>query len=444
MRSALTIFFIGLIALAAYGQDDIFQGEAKTISKAEFDRVFGMQDDYSAIDSRLKNMDFAGVRAKAGEFIAKYPNERSQVSYVYYMRALAYHGEKRHDLALKDLGTAINLNSSAVWAYLFRGQFYIDQKKYAPAITDLSKAIEIADRVSKNKSITSPLYKAVNPFARLFSPNYGALSYGLRAEANLARGQRDAALSDARKALDISKYYGRGAHSVLFKLLGPEGYITELSGMITAERAKYPEPGAFYSSAEDLLAHRISAYIEAKRYADALKDLDFVIEQKKRLRASRTISADDLSDSYLSRADIHLNLNRLEASLADLNQVLNLGQTKNSIAALYNRSDIYVRQQKFPEAIADLTKVIQQHSKNKISSELDAQVFGNRAYAYASNDQRDLALADINKVVQSGYGQISAFSFRASLYCSMGRKADAKDDETKVVSLGGKVERPCR
>lgn len=73
-----------------------------------------------------------------------------------------------------------------------------------------------------------------------------------------------------------------------------------------------------------------------------------------------------------------------------------------------------------------------------------ARLFRLRGYSNASALKYDLAMTDLNRLIESKFYQASDLDLRSQIYCLTGKKVEAKEDEKKVIALGGKVLKPCQ
>lgn len=293
-------------------------------------------------------------------------------------------------LAAPHQGSSVALSLAALTVGqgdLTTARTLITQGKYNEAITILSKLIQ--DR----KDSPSP----VPYFER------GRAYFSLR---NFA-----AAEADFGKAIDLKKtapngYFNRGI--VRMQTSNWAGAIADFSEVVTiAPKAK---PG------EDLLtdshANRAFCYLQVKKFAEAIRDCDAVVE----VDGKR-------ADIFLNRAYAYSSLTppNLSSALADYTKALAVATDNGQKRDAYlSRADIYIGQNKFAEAAADYTEGLKFDTKN-------AAVFGARAAAYFQLGKFAEAVADYDQLLALAPGDTETYKNRAAV------KARLKDWKGAIV-----------
>jgi protein O-mannosyl-transferase len=181
---------------------------------------------------------------KAIQLDTNYTKAYYNYAKAYYNRGNAYADKQKFDLALKDFNKCIELNPKYTQAYFNRGNIYSDRQEYDKAMADFSKAIELNpgeakpylnrgfiygirkeyDRALKdfdraialdpgdadaffNKGYVLTLMTNYPEAIRNFSQSIRIRAndppaYYYRGQAEYYSGDRDAALSDLRRAAD--------------------------------------------------------------------------------------------------------------------------------------------------------------------------------------------------------------------------------------------------
>jgi tetratricopeptide (TPR) repeat protein len=121
--------------------------------------------DFNAVDKADKLYWFIAVREKAelNLFLHKYKEAvedsttylgvNGKADGVYQVRANAYLGMGKLDLAIKDFDTSVKLRPGAVHPYKARAQAYFQAKRYKEALADINKILSMD--ASGDQSITN-------------------------------------------------------------------------------------------------------------------------------------------------------------------------------------------------------------------------------------------------------------------------------------------------
>ncbi|MDF3074787.1 MAG: peptidase caspase catalytic subunit p20, partial [Alphaproteobacteria bacterium] len=107
--------------------------------------------------------------------------------------------------------------------------------------------------------------------------------------------------------------------------------------------------------------------------------------------ASGKLNADDLVAAYLKRGIAHSEINELDRSIADFDQVIQL--KPDDATAYYNRGNVYIRKRQYDRAIVDYDHAIQLKPDH-------TNAYNNRGNAYVARGQYDRAIADYNEVIR--------------------------------------------
>jgi tetratricopeptide (TPR) repeat protein len=129
----------------------------------------------------------------------------------YFLRGLAYRGQRDVDAAIKDFSTSIKMRPTQD-AYLRRGEMYFEKGAYTIAESDFSEAIEINPSVEAYKLrgltylVLGNLDMAIMDGTEIVkkAPNTSE-SYNIRMEAYAQIGKPELAREDARRALSLDR-----------------------------------------------------------------------------------------------------------------------------------------------------------------------------------------------------------------------------------------------
>ncbi len=188
--------------------------------------------------------------------------------------------------------------------------------------------------------------------------------------------------------------------------------------------------------------------IALKNFSDALTDCNKAIELNKTaenyyfrglvykmlenflLSESDFLESTTIDPNYLNAhtglAVVYLKQNKYNDALNSVNKALKT-DCKNKDALLL-RSQIFTKKSDFPSAINDLSKLI-------IEYQNDFNILFQRGQAYFENKQFDLALTDFKKVTAAEPDNIPALCKRAESYEKLGKQAEAITDYEKILSL---------
>ena len=129
----------------------------------------------------------------------------------YFLRGLAYRGQRDVDAAIRDFSTSIKMRPTQD-AYLRRGEMYFEKGAYKVAESDFSEAIEINPSVEAYKLrgltnlVLGKLDMAIDDGTEIINkaPNTSE-SYNIRMEAYAQIGEVQLAREDARRALTLDR-----------------------------------------------------------------------------------------------------------------------------------------------------------------------------------------------------------------------------------------------
>lgn len=306
---------------------------------------------------------------------------------------------KNYDAAILELNKMLQTCPADRQALLFRGLAYFHKKQYDLALADL------------NKIKPNPLDRSTGRM------------HALKAKIYQEKGTRDAAVTEAILGINADPWVDE-SYAVLESLLTKEQYIAELSKVIASKERNI-------SSHYPLYARRGGYYADAKMYDLAVPDIVNALKRK---------DDGDFAQKAWSFLDFYFN-GKPDAYIVQLSTIIK-DSTGIPADALARRAVFYFDQKKFDLAVADMNRAI--NARTQVDGVEVARLFRLRGYSYASWLKYDLALIDLNRIIASKFYQSSDLDLRSQIYCLTGKKAEAKEDEKKVLALGGKVSKPCQ
>jgi tetratricopeptide (TPR) repeat protein len=333
--------------------------------------------------------NFGQALADYDKAIALDPNSASP----YINRAAVRRDLGYRDGALEDYARAIELRPAHAPTYNGRGQLYMARKDYARATADFDRAIQYdpsadnymlrasareaagdLDGAIRNFQQAAKLDpKNVAPLNAMASVLYQkkdydqqiavlthavpldekpALSYRLRAEAWLAKGERKKAYADVARALQYAwSVNGLRVRGQMRLADGDaDGALADAESMLKIE-----------NNNADAIALRGLSYARKKDYAKALPDLNKTIETD----ANNALA-------YAERGQAYIAQNDNTHALTDLSRAIDL---KLPSAAPYRaRAAIYKSKGDTAKALADLTQAIALDPNNAQTYYLTGQV----------------------------------------------------------------------
>lgn len=169
----------------------------------------------------------------------------------YHNRSFAFRALGQFDLALQDLNYAIELDPQNALFYRNRAVFFLEQKKYPSGIQDLTKTIQLVPE--------------------------DVMAYVYRGQAKAKLSQWNGAIQDYEAAIQIQPnlpiaYYQKG--SALQEL----GRLSDaIETLKIGLRLEANSEAMLYCCR--LLLRRSQEYIQDEKFALALQDLDFVLQE---------------------------------------------------------------------------------------------------------------------------------------------------------------------
>jgi tetratricopeptide (TPR) repeat protein/tRNA A-37 threonylcarbamoyl transferase component Bud32 len=302
----------------------------------------------------------------------------------YHMRGVAHQMMGDLVMAESDFSEAIARKPDLVEAYLDRGRLYLHElQRDREALADFNKVIEIA-------------------------PDF-ALAYIERARYHMWHGQEDQARADVERALELQPDMPEALtmvgefHYQRFECDEAIPYLTRSVEVMPED----PWPWEMLGQ----------CYRHLGQYGDALDAYD------RGLRANR-----DGVTLYYGRAFVQLDLEDLEAALADFERVLKIDP--HFAGARYGRGLVHAAGGRYEEAIADFTWVIENAHEDEYVWPyfLDTHPLVDRAHANYELGQVDAAMADLDELVERMPDFHVGYYYRGLLYKELGRDEEARAD----------------
>lgn len=176
---------------------------------------------------------------------------------VWVMRAVAKWNLKDQSGARADLAQAIKLHPDNIDAYRVRGQMRYEAKDFQASLDDFNAAIGVVERAVASAD------KSEEPFAREFARQNAEL-YGMRAEARKHLGERDAAIRDLSRAIELKPDYA----AALFL----RGQLRETANNPAGAAEDYSKVLELQPKHADALNNRAWIRFHELKWADAIAD----------------------------------------------------------------------------------------------------------------------------------------------------------------------------
>ena len=229
-------------------------------------------------------------------------------------------------------------------------------------------------------------------------------AYSYRAGLEVTIGNYDAAVADARKAVELKPNDHPEAYLVL-------GTLADRDGDHEARIAYISKAIALAPNYAEAYAGRGHGYMDEKKYDRALADFNKALSLKPELAP---MLKPNLLIVYIERAHNAMSSGRYQAGIEDLSSALQLDP--QNIRALGDLGDAYNVTHQYDKAVTVLTRDIQLHPNY-------AFAYANRGVAYLNMGKYDPALADLDKSIELGDQAYSTYFVRGEVYL---RKADRK------------------
>ncbi|MCC9606364.1 tetratricopeptide repeat protein [Blastopirellula sp. JC732] len=310
---------------------------------------------------------------------------------------------------------AVLLIAAPLWAQA-EGQADLDKavdlKLSAESVDDLEKVITLSesalekglppeDQAFAKQLLTSVLYQRAQTIAAgIFERQPPAAQW---------KELRDKALADANRALKVDPTLGEMQLLKSRLLMLPDG---------DKEEAKKALDAAIENLKED--DQQLSRAI----MMSATLETDPKLQVEKLSKAIKTDP--DNVDALKLRGVLYLQQEDFEKASADLKQVMD--KNPNDVAVLQAYADTLAGMKKFDEAIALLDKTVAEHPGSPVGYLL-------RARLKVLAEDSEGAIQDLDQVLAFIPRSIPALMMRARLYIDLDRPADAEKDLDRILGI---------
>jgi len=293
---------------------------------------------------------------------------------IYCKRGLAYFSIREFQQAIKDFGSAIELNSRLAWVYCFRGLAHRNLDEYQQAISDFDRAL------------------ALEPKLGSFYNDWGLAYFSLK---NYQKAIEDL---DHRAKLDpnyVWVYVNRG---VAYRNLW-----------------EYQRAIEDFDYALKLNPHYAQAYTERgityrylQKYEQAIKDLNLALTQ----------NAEDAS-AYASRGETYRLLKEYQRAIEDFDQAVLLDA--KYVWAYARRGQTYTALNQYEQAFEDFDRAISLDPYYDFA-------YANRGYAYYLLKDYKQAIQDFDYALKLNTKYAWAYTKRGWTYLLLKNLKNARDD----------------
>lgn len=335
----------------------------------------------------------------------------------YSIRAAAKSYLGRHDEALADFERVLRVNPRDFWALSRRGQTYWVMGRFDEALADLDRAIDIEPASAWTISQRAETYRLTKRYDKALADFDRAVDLDMEGDAWTigGRGQTlievrryDEALADFNRAIELD--------ADLAWLFAYRGVCHRLSGRLDESltdlnQALEMSPDSYGYA----LGQRGATYRELKRYAEALADLDRVIE----------LDAEN-GWAFAGRAEVYRLLQRHRDALLDFERAVTLGEADSW--TIGSRGQTHAALGDFTAALADLDRAIELDEANDWA-------VAERADVHRRLGRYDRALADIERSIELDDSDGSAFVLRGVVREALGQADAAEADFRRAREL---------
>lgn len=241
-------------------------------------------------------------------------------------------------------------------------------------------------------------------------------AYSYRASLEMTIGNYDAAIADAKKAVELKPK----DHPEAYLLLGT---LADRNGDHEARIAYINKAIVVAPNYAEAYAGRGHGYMDEKKYDRALADFNKALSLKPELAPMLKPS---LLVVYIERASNAMASGRYQAGIEDLSRALQLDP--QDVRALGDLGDAYNVTHQYEKAVTVLTQDIQLHPNY-------AFAYAHRGLAYLHIGKSDLALADLNKSIELGNRDYLTYFARGEAYLLKADRKSALVDFQKAFDL---------
>lgn len=164
------------------------------------------------------------------------------------------------------------------------------------------------------------------------------------------------------------------------------------------------------------------------QYANALSEYNALL----------TLRPDD-PKARMQRARVYYLLGQTDDALADLQTVLDgekASELDIKLAALNDRSAIYIQNEMYPQAINDLTALLNMLPDSMVYQNTKVNTLNQRGYSYLMFGENLLALKDFDDAIRISPENTTSLKNRALTYLELNEKNKACEDITEALRLG--------
>ncbi|UUO07066.1 tetratricopeptide repeat protein [Blastopirellula sp. J2-11] len=288
----------------------------------------------------------------------------------------------------------------------------VDLKLSAESVDDLEKVITLSesalekgltddDQAFAKQLLTSVLYQRAQTIAAgIFERQPPVAQW---------KELRDKALADANRALKVDPTLGEMQLLKSRLLMLPDGDKAEAKKALEAAIENLTEDDQQLSK-----AIMMSATLEE----------DPALQIEKLTKAVKTDP--DNVDALKLRGVLYMQQEDFEKASADLKQVME--KNPNDVAVLQAYADTLAGMKKFDEAIALLDKTVAEHPGSPVGYLL-------RARLKVLSEDSEGAIQDLDQVLAFIPRSVPALMMRARLYIDLDRPADAEQDLDRILSI---------
>jgi tetratricopeptide (TPR) repeat protein len=300
----------------------------------------------------------------------------------YYWKARTHYDLMQDEKAIENYNKAIQLKPDYADAIFWRGQAYYDMQRYDEAISDYAKTLSLKPDDAETYYWRANAYfslkkyqEAIQDFNKsiILKPDYAdAYFYRGKVKYNLILDAE--ALLDFTKAAEVKPNYA-------------DAYYWQ--GMVNYSQKNYEKAIILFTKTIKINPrHSDAFYYRANSKYGLLKDEDAILD------FDSSIVIKPSADAYYWRGLTKYNLQNYAEAIADIGKSIEMDPSgSSSYNYFYWRANAYLSLAIYPMAIKDFTKSITMKSDF-------SEAYFYRGKTYFFQDQREAALADINKAIE--------------------------------------------
>ena len=357
----------------------------------------------------------------------------------YEARAKLYRDAKEYDLALKDVDAALeNTRSPTAYQQYLRGIILQDRGNDEAALEAFSKAIEIDPNYSFAYGSRSLIYKNLKKYdlalqdinaAVEYSPSPTAYYYRIRGDIWEKSGEKEAALIDYTKAIELDPNYSSAylyradlyrnmgkydlalsdINAAIEKTSSPTAYhywlrgdILEKSGDREGAIGEYSKALEINPKANYIREARRSLYEKMGKQDIVLAEFDSLIKEASMPK--------EKAGYYRQRARILLKKDDKEGALEDYAKAVEIDP--DVVSALESRISFYLEVKEYDRALSDIDALIKKSSDPKAI----AEYYWRRGRIYERTGGYERAAAEYTKAIESDPDHMAAYEARSFAY----------------------------